>query len=193
MRMSGKWHRNICGNTIAEFGPALYLIVCVITIPLLAFGSAAMRYVALANAANLAAQQASKARCFNTDIPAAAGSPAHLSAVHTAQNIATQACTQMWGGLVTLTQTQVFIKILPISSTTPTPTQPAANTPLSASLLNPTLYTYTCEVILTGSISPVLPLNWSGAFGVKAPLLNEPLVTTARADYMFENNLNLSI
>jgi hypothetical protein len=188
-----KKNRTRTGNTIAEFGPALYVIFCVITFPLLAFGSAGVRYALLANAANLAAQQASKARTFNTDIPAAAGSPAHLSAVHTAQNVASLACSQIGGGAITLTQTQVFIKILPVSSATSTPPQPAANTPLSASLLNPALYTYTCEVILTGSIAPVLPLNWGGAIGVKVPLLNEPLTTTTRADYMFENNLNLSI
>jgi hypothetical protein len=191
--MIRKIHRASLGNTIAEFGPALYLIFVVITFPLLAFGLAGVRYALLANAANLAAQQASKARTFNTDIPAASGSPAHLSAVHTAQNVASLACSQVGGGFVTLTQTQVFIKILPVSTTTPLPTQPAANTPLSANLLNPTLYTYTCEVILTGTISPVLPSNWGGALGVKVPLLNEPLVTTTRADYMFENNLNLSI
>jgi hypothetical protein len=191
--MVRKKHRAALGNTIAEFAPALYFVFCVITFPLLAFGSAGVRYALLANAANLSAQQASKARTFNTDIPAAAGSPLHLSAVHTAQNVASQACTQIGGGAITLTQTQVFIKILPISSTTSTPAQPAANTPLSAGLLNPTLYTYTCEVILTGSIAPVLPVNWGGALGVRVPLLNEPMTTTARADYMFENNLNLSI
>jgi hypothetical protein len=188
-----KYKRDYKANTIAEFGPALYLIFVVITFPMIAFGVAGVRYALLWNAANLACQQASKARTFVTDIPATSGSPVHLSSVHTAQNVAQLACSQMGGGYVTLTSTNVYIKIQPTSSSTATPTQPAANTPLSASLLNPTLYTYTCEVVLTGSISPVLPVGWHGLLGVSIPLLNAPIATTAKADYMFENNLNLSI
>ena len=191
--MQRKYKRASGGNTIVEFGPALFIVFVIITFPLIALGSTGVRYGLLANAANMACQQASKARTFNTDIPAATGSPAHLSAVHTAQNVAAYACSNIGGGSITLVSTNVYIKIQPLSSLTATPTQPAANTPLSAALLNPTLYSYTCEVILVGSIAPMMPVGWKGLLGLQVPLLNEPLQTSTRADYMFENNLNLSI
>ncbi len=177
-----------------EFAPAIYFVFVMITFPLIAFGWVGVRYSILANAANLAAQQASKARCFNTDIPAGSGSPAHLSAVHTAQNIAAQTVNGMGAGSVQLAANGVstYIKIRPISGSTTAPAQPAVNTPLSANLLNPTLYTYTCEVIVTGTIAPLFP-RWQGLAGVQIPLLNQSLTSTARADYAFENNLNLSI
>jgi hypothetical protein len=191
--MNRKYYRASGGNTIVEFGPALYIVLVIITFPMIALGSAGVRYGLLANAANMACQQASKARTFKTDIPAGAGSPAHLSALHTAQQVAAYACSNIGGGTVNLTSTSVYVKIQPLSALTATPAQPAANTPLTANLLNPTLYSYTCEVVLVGSIAPVLPVGWKAFSGFSVPLLNAPLQTSARADYMFENNLNLSI
>jgi len=198
--MFKKRRRIAHGSAIVELAPALYVVFLMITFPMIAFGWVGVRYVILANAANLAAQQASKARCFATTIPAGTGSPVHYSAVKTAQTVATMAVSNMGGGTVALNPINssatsgvlVYIKIRPISAATTAPTQPAANTPLSASLLNPTLYTYTCEVICNGTISPMFPY-WSGLTGIKIPLLNQAISVSTRADYVFENNLNLSI
>ena len=186
--------RRTSGSTIAEFGPALMLCFAVLVFPLFAFGTIGMRYIFLLNAARLAAQMAARSQSFLSDTNATATPPA-LSAVHNAQNIASMACNQIGGMLgtthgVTLSSTNVYIKVCPLGGKTTSVTQPAANTPLSAAA-QPVSYTYNCEVVLTGSIQPLCP-------GLKSlvgsiPGLNAPYIAYARADYVFENTNNLNM
>jgi hypothetical protein len=193
--MIQRTNRSSHGTTIAELGPALILGFVVVVFPMMALGTVAMRYGLLTNAANMAAQAACKQRTFladtNTNL---ANGPLQLSAVHTAQNVAALACKGIGGGVnkspgITLTATNVYIKINPMGTQT-TATQPAANTPLS-SPANGAAYSYNCEVVLTGTIQPLLS-GWKGMMG-SIPLLNAPYVTNAKADYVFEstNNLNM--
>src|SRR5262249_24944552 len=143
--------RRAHGTTIAELAPALLLAFVVMIFPMIALGTVAMRYSLLANAANMAAQQACKQRTFLADTNTnTANGPLQLSAVHTAQNVAALACKGIGGSVnnspgITLTTTNVYITINPIGTQT-TPTQPAANTALS-SPANSTNYSYNCEVI----------------------------------------------
>ena len=176
-------------GSIAEFGPALFAMFCVVIFPMIAFGSIGMRYMVLNNAANLAAQSASRQKTFLVDTNANANNGViQLSAVHTAQNVATFICSNMGGTVkgtsgVVLNSTNVYIKIAPIGTQSAI-TQPAANTPLP-SAGNTSNYTYTCEVVLNGTLQPLL--GGLNLFGKSIPLLNAPLTTKSKADYYFES------
>lgn len=166
----------------------------VFVFPLWAFGTIGMRYLFLLNAARLAAQSAARSQSFLSDTNPSASPPA-LSAVHNAQNVASMACNQIGGMLgsthgVTLSSTNVYIKVCPIGGKTSSYTQPAANTALT-SAAQPISYTYNCEVVLTASIQPLCP--GMKTFVGSIPGFNTPYITNARADYLFENTNNLNL
>lgn len=188
--------RKIKGSTLAEFGPALLLAFTVFLFPLWAFGTIGMRFCFLMNAARLASQSAARAQSFLTDIDPL-GTPPTLSAVHIAQKVASMACNNIGGKLgptqgVTLNTTSVYIKVCPSGGTEAAYSpQPAVNTALSQPA-QPASYTYNCEVILDGTVQPLLP-NWSGFLGANIPGLNAPIRTEARSDCFFENTTNLNL
>jgi hypothetical protein len=184
------------GNSLAEFGPTVMLALGVVVFPMWAFGTIGMRFSLLLDAARLAAQSASRAQSFLSDVDASA-SPPVLSAVHIAQNVSSAVCAEIGGTVnntkgIVLNCTSVYIKVCPIGGQTSSYSpQPAANTALAAAA-QPSSYTYSCEVILNGTVQPLFPDSRT-LFGINIPGFNGPITTNVRSDYLFENTNNLNL
>ena len=171
------------GHTIAEFGPTLFLAMVVIILPLLAFGVMAMRYLFLVNAARLASYEGARAKTFLVD-----SSPTQLSAVDIAKQVADSSAQNIGGNGVTITSVNTYIKVCPLGGTTSQVTSPGANTALSAAA-NTSSNTYTCEVVIVGSLQPLFPGH---SFLGTIPGFNAPIVTRVRSDCYFESTSNLN-
>lgn len=129
------------------------------------------------NAAHSAALAASQAQSFKTNT-----STTSLSAINLAQQVAAQSVSAFSG--MTLTQTNTFIVIAPVSGAAPSrqsvPLAKPADTVNNA---------YDVEVQLVASIQPLIP---GSIPGVRIPGLSAPMTVSTRADVVFENTQGLT-
>ena len=169
------------GHNIAELGPTLMIAFAMLIFPLLALGFLGTRYLLLINAANVAAEQASKSATFKTDTSTS------YSAVTTANNVSQQQISGIGGGAVQWVATQTYIYVCPLGTTTVT--TPGANTPLTAAA-NSSANTYNCVVKVNAVLQPLFP-GWKGMIG-SIPGLNTSISTWAQASRFFENTSNLN-
>jgi Flp pilus assembly protein TadG len=172
------------GSSIAEFGPTLFLALGIIVLPLLAFGILGMRYTFLLNAARLAAQQAARAKTFLADT-----SSTDLSAVDLATKVANSSVNNIGGNMVAITSVNTFVKVCPLAGGTTAVTTPGANKALTTPA-NTSTNTYSCEVVILGSLQPLFPGGKSMLGSI--PGFNAPIVTTVRSDCFFESTSNLN-
>lgn len=166
-------NRSKHGNTLAEFAPTLLLLFCIFTFPLIAYGTLGVRYCFLYNAARLAAQAGSQCKSFATNT-----STTQLSAVNLAKAVATQS-VQGFNG-ITLTNITTQIAICPLATGSAVTRQTTA----LAKPADTNTYTYNIEVLVTGSISPLVTLPKSILGTV--PGLTAPFVTSARCSVFSE-------
>lgn len=165
-------HRPQHGNTLAEFAPTILLLFCIFTFPLIAFGTLGVRYCFLLNAARLAAQAASQSKSFMANT-----STTQLSAVNIAKQVATQSVAGFNG--ITLTTITTQIAICPLTGSGVTRQATALAKPADTNT-----YNYNIEVLLTGSISPLVTMPKS-LFGT-VPGLTGPFVTNAKCSVFCE-------
>lgn len=165
-------NRSTHGNTLAEFAPTLLLLFCIFTFPLIAYGTLGLRYCFLYNAARLAAQAGSQSKSFATDTSAT-----QLSAVNIAKAVATQSVQGFKG--IALTNITTQIAICPLGGSTVTRQTTALAKPADTNV-----NTYNIEVLVTGSISPLVTLPKSILGTV--PGLTAPFVTSARCSVFSE-------
>ncbi len=164
--------RSSSGNTMAEFAPTLLLLFCIFTFPLIAFGTLGVRYCFLLNAARLAAQSASQCKSFYTNY-----STTDPSAVNIATAVATQSVKGFNG--ITLTSITTQIAICPLSGGAVTRQTTALAKPADTNLNS-----YNIEVLINGSINPLITLPKSILGTV--PGLTGPVVTSARSSVYAE-------
>jgi len=157
---------------MAEFAPTLLLLFCIFTFPLIAFGTLAVRYCFLLNAARLAAQAASQCKSFLTNYSATQPS---------AVNIASQVTTQSVAGFngISLTGITTQIAICPLGGTAVTRQTTALAKPADTNT-----YSYNIEVLVNGTINPLITLPKSILGTV--PGLTAPVVTSARSSVYAE-------
>jgi len=177
-------HRSNCGHTLAEFGPTLLIAFCLLVLPLLAFGMIGLRYVLVMNAARLTVQQAARCKTFLADTSAT-----DRSAVNTANSVAKNSINGIGNGLVTLTSTDVYIKVCPLGAGPGSVTTPGLNKPLTATA-DTSANTYNCECILNTIVQPLFP-DAAGMIGA-VPGFNKPMIANVRTDCYFENATNLN-
>ena len=176
--------RRKTGSSIAEFGPTLFLAMGIIVLPLLAFGVLGMRYALLLNAARLAVQQAARAKTFLADT-----STTQLSAVDVAAKVANSSVQNIGGNSVSITSVNTFIKVCPLAGGPTQGTSPGANKALTTPA-NTSTNTYSCEVVILGSVQPLFP-GGKSLLGT-IPGFNAPIVTNVRSDCFFEGTSNLN-
>jgi hypothetical protein len=178
-------HRRTQGaHTLAEFGPTLLIAFCMLILPLLAFGMIGVRFLFVLNAARLSVQQAARCKTFLVDT-----SPTDRSAVNTATTVAQNSINGIGAGLVTLTQTDVYIKVCPLGAGPASVTTPGRNTPLPAAA-DATANTYNCECILQTVVQPLFPGARSILGGITG--FDKPIIANVRMDCFFENETNLN-
>lgn len=176
--------RKQCAHTLAEFGPTLMVAFCLLVLPLLAFGMIGLRYVLVLNAARLTVQQAARCKTFLLDTSAT-----DRSAVNLANSVAQNSINGIGNGLVTLTKTDVYIKVCPLGAGPAAVTTPGLNKPLPATA-DTSANTYNCECILNTIVQPLFP--GGGSLIGAVPGLNKPINANVRMDCYFENATNLN-
>lgn len=170
--------RQNSGSALAEFAPTLWLLFVTFLFPLIVFSTIALRYAFFLNAARLAAMNASQCKTFQANV-----SSSQLSAVNTANLVATQSCQGFSGVVLTTTVANIVICSLSTSQVTrqSTPLALAANTSANS---------YNIEVVLNGQISPLItcPKSFFGSI----PGLTAPITTFVRSSMFAENPQGLN-
>lgn len=176
---NARTRRSAKGTTLAEFGPAMFLAFIILGFPLITFGTLAMRYSFLCNAARLAASAGSQCKTFMVDT----NSTSDPSAVTAANNIVKQSVNSFKG--VGSTKVTCYIVSTPLGggsvSRTTSPLTKPADTSSNA---------YNMEVKVDGSVQPLF-YNSSKLFG-SIPGLTGAINTSVRADVFFENTQGLN-
>jgi hypothetical protein len=170
--------RNRAGNTIAEFAPTLLLLFVFFSFPMIAFGTIGMRYMFLLNASRLAASSASQCKSFLINF-----SSSQPSSVNLANQVATQSVKGFNG--VTMNTVTTQIAICPLAGSTVTRQSTALAKPADT-----TVNSYNIEVLITGTISPLVQMPKS-FFGT-VPGLTAPITTSAKSSVYAENPQGLN-
>jgi hypothetical protein len=170
--------RRSLGSALAEFGPAMFLTFIVLTIPVATFGTMAMRYAFLTNAARLAASAGSQCKTFLQDT-----SSSDPSAVTLANNVVNKSVGSFAG--ISVMKTTCYIAYTPLAGGSVTrninPLSNPADTSANA---------YNFEVRVDGQVQPLITSS-TKFFGV-IPGLTAPITTSVRAASFFENTQGLN-
>jgi hypothetical protein len=159
------------GSALLDFPIAIWLLLMMITIPLLDFATVALRATFVANAAKEAVHAAARAPSFTTNLSG------QLSATNTAFNQA-KSCINGFGGLTFKTaSTSIVITNTLSQSTTKQTTKLAGPADVGT-------FTYNLETRVTADVSPLITYNkqWFG----KVPGLTTPFTLTAAAQEFCE-------
>ena len=199
-KLPNRFAKRRAGYTIAEFAPTLFLAFVIIVMPLLAFGTLALRYCLLLNAVRVACIGAARASTFQTDISPATG---NISSVTTATNDMNYALytksSGVGGGMILLDPAhspnpELWIYATPLAGGTRSKANTTANKAM-ATPANTSLNTYNIEVIVYGIIQPIFPgASWVKKwFGMSTFVgFTDPIYTQVRWDQWVENPSGLN-
>jgi hypothetical protein len=166
-------------TSIAELGPALWIVFVMITFPLLSFGTLGLRYAFLVNGVRYAAMTASQSKSFKTNFTDSNGI-LRVSAINTASSLTSQV-SAYWHGVTISSTTTSIVSCAGGSTTTSSTTSPlaavAANT------------VYNCQVMVVATLDPLFPQpGLDNVFGgvMACPGLTKPIPITCASQCMFE-------
>jgi hypothetical protein len=167
---------------MAEMPLALWLMVMCIAFPLLVLVTLSIRFGLFWNAAREAVQKAAQCQTYQVDPPATIGG---LSAVDTAQQVTTQACSTI-SGITLASPAEVYIIQIPLATAgtagTYVPIGPNTKLPGPADSDN---NLYQIQVILKGQIAPLVALP-AAVLG-PIPGLTTPFPVTVKAQQQVED------
>ena len=167
-------------TSIVEFGPTLWIVLIMVTFPLLAFGTIGMRYCFVNNAVQYAAEAGACSRTFYANSTNAQTGTTYLSATNAVSQVISKAQAS-WNG-ITPSSIVTNIVITPYaggSSTITSSKLTAAQMSQSANNL------YTCQVVVTVSLQPLFPQTYFKGL-MACPGLSAPLVTTVTSSRIYE-------
>ena len=154
--------RKSYGSLIAEYAPALWLLLVMFMIPFLNLTTIVLRYTFLVSTSRDAAFAAARAKSFITD-----ASTTQLSAVHLAQNQATTTAAAFTG--ITLTSVTTSILITRLTTGVVTRQTTVLTTPADTSN-----YLYQIETRVNGQVKPLI--TFSLPFFGTVPGLTGPMI-----------------
>jgi len=155
------------GNYVADFGPALFILVVSVFFPLTNLVSITMRTALINNAVQQTAGVASRAKTFNTSI-----STNEPSSKALASSTFSSLASQIGGFTSTSVQTSIIVTNITTGVST-------VQTTKLSSPADTNVNVYAIRVTATGSVSPLVSCN-SSLFG-NVPGLTKPFTFTSTA------------
>lgn len=176
--------RKTKGHSIAELGPALFLILLIMVLPLACLASLGIRYTLLFYAVRQAAREAAKSTQFQTN-----QSALQISAINRARQIMALFANSSGGNGLTVNPGDVhcYVDIINIASGATTSPGPDTRIP-PATPISTAANVYNVRVQVDGTVRPLFEASGDGAgwFGVGVPGLSRPfpvrMVSAAMAE-----------
>ena len=182
--MDRKQFRRRRGHSIAELGPALFLVLLIMVLPMACLASLGIRYTLLFYAVRQAAREAAKSTQFQTN-----QSALQISAINRARQVMALFANSAGGNGLKVNPTDVhcFVDIINISSGVAS--SPGMDTRIpSGTTINPATNVYNIRVQVDGTVRPLFEASGDsgGWFGVGVPGLSRPfpvrMVSAAMAE-----------
>lgn len=148
-------------QALVELPIVLWVLILLLTIPLIDLTTFSLRYNFLLVASRDAAYSASRSRTFVQDVSAN-----ELSAVHTASQVASQVAARF--PEITINSVNTYIVITRLSNGNTSKQSTALTTPADTST-----FAYQIETVINGSTNPILKVDnsyWPTVPGLTAPI-----------------------
>ncbi len=162
-----KTHRKSSGSYIADFGPALFILVISVFFPLTNLVSISLRTALINNAVQQTAAAASRCKTFTANV-----SSSELSSQSMATSTFNSLASQIGGFSTTSVQTSIVVTNIGSGVSTVQTTKLSAPADTNVNV-------YAIRVTATGSVSPLVSCNAS-LFG-SIPGLTTPFTFTSTA------------
>lgn len=182
--MQRKKFRQKKGHSIAELGPALFLVLLIMILPMACLASLGIRYTLLFYAVRQAAREAAKSTQFSAN-----QSALQISAINRARQIIALFANSAGANGLTVAPTNVHAFVDIINIGTGVANSPGQDTPIPPGTpISTTQNVYNVRVQVDGTVRPLFEAAGDGAgwFGVGVPGLTRPfpirLVCAAMAE-----------